>query len=104
MDTTRANGELIANIIISIAQWERRIIGEGMREALEEKRRTGARLGRPEGAGFESIPAEVVRRIRRMRLRGMSLTAIADRLEADGVSTARGGKWRAGTVQRVLER
>jgi DNA invertase Pin-like site-specific DNA recombinase len=104
VDTTRANGELIANVVISIAQWERRIIGERTREALEEKRRSGTKLGRPEGSGFESISAQVVRRLRRMRARGMTFVAIANRLDADGVPTARGGKWRAGTVQRVLER
>jgi DNA invertase Pin-like site-specific DNA recombinase len=104
VDTTRANGELIANIVISIAQWERRIIGERTRAALEEKRRAGVRLGRPPAKGFESIPVDVIRKMKRMRSRGLSLTAIARRLEADGVPTARGGSWWAGTVQRALER
>jgi DNA invertase Pin-like site-specific DNA recombinase len=104
VDTTRANGELIANIIISIAQWERRIIGERTRDGLAEKRAQGAVLGRPEGPGFESISPNVERRIKRLRAKGLSLTAIATVLTEDGVPTARGGQWRAGTILRVLDR
>jgi len=47
IDTTTATGELIAHIMASLAQWERRIIGQRTREALAVKRSLGVRLGRP---------------------------------------------------------
>ena len=41
-------------------------------------------------------------RIADMRERGMTLQAIADRLNAEGVPTLRGGaKWRPSSVQRA---
>jgi hypothetical protein len=49
--------------------------------------------------------AAAVRRIQRPRARGLSLRAIAERLNQDGVPTAQGGKqWYAATVRQVLLR
>jgi hypothetical protein len=46
-----------------------------------------------------------VRRIRRLRARGLSLRAIADELNDGDVPTAQGGKqWYAATVRGVLLR
>jgi peptidoglycan hydrolase-like protein with peptidoglycan-binding domain len=46
---------------------------------------------------------EVAARMRRMRESGMSLRAIADQLNTEGVPTLRGGaQWRASTVQSML--
>jgi peptidoglycan hydrolase-like protein with peptidoglycan-binding domain len=46
---------------------------------------------------------ELADRIRRMRAEGMSLRAIADTLNAEGVPTVRGGeRWRPSSIQSVL--
>lgn len=103
IDTTSATGEMQANMLAVLAQWERRLIGERTRDALAAKKRQGVRLGRPVGPGFESIPGDVRRRIRNLGRRGHGPTEIARRLAADGVPTARGGAWRASTVQQVLD-
>jgi len=51
------------------------------------------------------MPKKVVNRIRRERAAGQSLAAIADRLNADGVPTAQGGRrWYPATVRYTLER
>ena len=48
VDTSTINGELIANIIMALAQWERRIIGQRTKLALGQvKHRGEVKLGRP---------------------------------------------------------
>jgi DNA invertase Pin-like site-specific DNA recombinase len=56
--------------------------------------------GRP---GLAAIAPDLVARIATMRERGLSLQAIADALDADGVPTQRGGaRWRPSSVQAAL--
>ena len=98
VDTTTASGEMIANVLASLAQWERRLISERTRAALQVKRAQGVRLGRP-----EQIDAALRRRIVRMRRKGSGLSAIAAVLNDEGVPTARGGvRWYPSTVRAVL--
>ena len=83
-----------------------------------EKARGEKRLGNPRGfAGkvyreggkararmADDFAARVGPLVRRMRQEGLSLRAIAARLTAMGVRTARGGEWAAATVKGVLDR
>ncbi|MGO9976236.1 MAG: recombinase family protein [Solirubrobacteraceae bacterium] len=56
--------------------------------------------GRP---GLSSVDPELVQRLALLRGRGLSLQAIADALNADGVPTPRGGaEWRPSSVQAAL--
>jgi DNA invertase Pin-like site-specific DNA recombinase len=73
LDLSTPQGELVANVIASVAQWERRIIGERTRDTLAIKRQQGVRLGRP-----RTMPKAVIRRIERERAKGRSLRQIAD--------------------------
>lgn len=99
LDTSTDTGRLVAQIMGSIADWERRRIAARTREALQVKRDNGWR------PGTVLIPADVSARILDMRDRGSSLEAIAAALNADGVPTARGGKqWYRSTVKMVLDR
>ena len=99
VDTTTPAGEMIANSVANFSQFERRLIGQRTKDALAVKRAQGVRLGRP-----RVMSARVVKRIESLRGKGVSIRRIADRLNADGVSTAHGGaKWHASTVQKVLE-
>jgi DNA invertase Pin-like site-specific DNA recombinase len=97
-DTGTDSGMLLAGIMGSVAAWERERIANRTREALAAKKAQGARLGRP-----VTLPDTVRRRIAKERARGRTLTAIAERLTADGVSTSQGGtRWYASTVSSVL--
>lgn len=99
LDTTTPAGEMVANVILSTAQYERRLIGERTRVALAAKRAEGVRLGRP-----QSLSDAVVCRVVDARDAGRSFRAIAAELEADGVPTARGGiRWHASAVRAVCE-
>ena len=98
VDTTTPAGELVANVMASVAQWERRAIGARTREALAAKKAAGVQLGRP-----RSVSDDVVARIVRERESGRSLPMIAKGLNDDGVPTARGGiRWYPATVRSAL--
>ena len=100
VDTSTASGEAMANMLATFAQFERRLIGQRTKEALAIKKASGVRLGRP-----PTVPRAIVRRIRRLRARGLSFRAIADALNQSGVPTAQGGaRWYAATVRHVLLR
>lgn len=100
LDLSTPQGELVANVIASVAQWERRIIGQRTKEALAVKKAQGVRVGRP-----PTLPAKVVTRMQRERAAGKSLSAIADGLNAAGVPTAQGGRrWYPATVRYTLRR
>jgi DNA invertase Pin-like site-specific DNA recombinase len=98
VDTTTPQGEMVANVMASFAQFERKLIGQRTREALAIKRLQGVRLGRP-----PILPVGIRRRIQHERSRGRPLAAIARDLNADGTPTAHGGtRWHVSTVQGVL--
>jgi hypothetical protein len=66
------------------------------------KRAEGVKLGRPRSA---AVTASTVKRIRRQRSSGWTFQRIADKLNADGIPTARGGsEWRPSSVQAILGR
>ena len=73
-----------------LAEWRRPV----------RPRRKPERTGRP-----PAVAPDVVQRIRDAHAAGLSLRQIADRLNADGTSTAHGGaRWWASTVRSILGR
>jgi DNA invertase Pin-like site-specific DNA recombinase len=99
VDTSTPAGEAMAHVLATLGQFERRLIGQRTREALAAKKASGVRLGRP-----PSVPQSVVRRIQRLRARGLSLRAIAE-LNESKVPTGQDGKrWYAATVRHILLR
>lgn len=100
VDLSTPAGEFLASVMASAAQWERRIIGQRTKDALAVRREQGVQLGRP------ALPKDALgRRIALMRKRGMTLQAIADKLNLEGEPTLRGGReWRPSTVRAVLNR
>ncbi len=100
VDTTTPAGEMVASLMASFAQYERRIIGVRTKEALAVKKAEGVRLGRP-----PSLPQQVVDRIHSERAAGATYRAISEGLQADQVPTAQGGaSWHPATVRSVLMR
>lgn len=98
LDTSTTTGRMVAHILAAVAEAEREVIGQRTSAALIAKRRRGEHVGRR-----STLPTEVVERITTARTNGMTLTAIADSLNADEVPTAQGGsRWYASTVRAVL--
>ena len=97
VDTSTAAGEMVAHVMASFAQFERRLIAERTAAALQAAKKRGQRLGRP-----ITLPEVIRQRIARERAQGRTLQAIADRLNEEGIPTARGGQWGTSSVQKVL--
>lgn len=98
VDTTTPSGEVMAHVAAAFAQYERRLISDRTKVALEAVRRRGVRLGRP-----RSVSTILLARIVSERRSGATLAAIADRLDADGIPTAKGARrWYPATVAAVL--
>jgi DNA invertase Pin-like site-specific DNA recombinase len=99
VDTTTPSGKMVAQIMMVLAEWEREMIGDRTRRALEQARAQGTRLGRPSGVSDETL-----RLIRILRNSGKSFGAIAHALDLEGVATGQGGQWHAATVKKLYER
>lgn len=95
-DTESDDGRLAAHMLIEVSRWERVRLSERTRNGLEAARMRGKSTGRRS----VSDDPDLSERIARMRAQGMTLQAIADRLNEEGVPTVRGGaKWRHSSVQ-----
>jgi len=98
VDTSTPSGEMLASVMMTFAQYERRLAGERTSLALQAKKAAGHRLGRP-----RTLQSEVSQRIVLAAEAGETPTQIAGGLNHDAVPTARGGKrWYPSTVLAVL--
>ena len=97
VDMTTPAGEMLANVLASFAQYERRLISQRTRDALQALKSQGRRLGRP-----RAVSAATAAHIGRWRAAGASWQGCADALNAAGVATGHGGRqWYASTVRAV---
>jgi DNA invertase Pin-like site-specific DNA recombinase len=96
LDTSTDAGRNTARAIASVAGWEHERLSERTRKGLAAARAKRHASGGGSAPDWESIR----KRIATMRADGMTLQAIADTLNAEGVPTQRGGaKWRPSSVQ-----
>ena len=96
IDTRQPEGRLAARAITEVSDWERQRIADRTRSGLAAARSRSAGGSRP---SVRDDP-QLSRRIGSMRADGMSLQAIADTLNEEGVPTLRGGRhWRPSSVQ-----
>lgn len=102
------------HIYAALAEQEREFISARTKAALVEAKARGVKLGglrdatmkRNEvlKANADARAEKVAGLILPLREAGKPLREIADRLNAAGVATARGGSWQASQVKRVLDR
>lgn len=88
---------MMASVLATFAQFERRLIGQRTKDALAVKKANGVKLGRP-----REIYPETVEQMRELHERGLSAAGIARQLNEEGVATPRGGRWHHGGVVRAL--
>jgi DNA invertase Pin-like site-specific DNA recombinase len=99
IDTSTPVGDQLAATLITLSEWGRERIAQRTRSGLAEIRASGQSVGRP----AVSDQPDLADRIHAMRAAHMTLQAISDRLNAEGVPTLRGGaKWRPSSVQAAL--
>jgi site-specific DNA recombinase len=99
LDATTATGRLMMNVLASVSQWEREVIGERTREAMQHLKANGQVYSRP-----VVDDAATLARIQALRGAGATHQAIADTLTREGLPTARGGAWAAATVLGLVRR
>lgn len=100
MDTSTSGGELMANVMAAVAQWERDVISERTSAALRAAQARGVHVGRP-----ATLSKDAELRLYELRALGFSHARVAAQLNAERVPTAHGGAaWHATTVARILNR
>jgi len=109
-DTCTANGRMVMNILATIAQWERDIISERTREAMQFMKNS-LRLVGAVPFGFDLVEGElapnpdemgVVKDVAEMKQGGLSYQKIAAYLNKRHVPSKNGSKWYPKTVMGVL--
>jgi len=98
VDTSTPTGRLVANVMMSVAEWEREIIGARTSAAMQAAKRRGQRFGIP-----SALPATTAERLLHLR-RNLTLQQTADALNAEGLTTATGERWSVNTVAKVHKR
>lgn len=97
VDTSTSGGRFVANVIASVAAWERDVIRERTKAAMRALPRE-RRNGRP------CFSDEVLIRARALRASGLTLAQVGKHLEAEGVHPPRGGQAiHASSVRRMLD-
>lgn len=101
VDTTTANGKLVAGILMQVAEWEAEVISERTKAAMSAAKTRGAKFGKP-----SPLPAKTLSTIRRLRKRGLGAPRITAWLNDHDVPTpsGKGARWHVVQVQRVLGR
>ena len=124
-DNPHAN-RLTLHILAAVAEAEALAISQRTKAALNAYRARGGKLGaelpqcrnltadaRAKGASNSAVAhakaadeayVDLAPTVRTWRTEGLTLTAIAERLNADGHTTRRGRPWNAVQVSRVLDR
>jgi DNA invertase Pin-like site-specific DNA recombinase len=104
--------QLMRGIVDVFAQYERALIRARTKAALAVKRTRGEKTGgavpygsriAADGVHLEADPDEaaVVARARALRAEGLTLRAVAARLEAEGFTPRGGGRWHPQTVANI---
>lgn len=113
IDTATPMGEMIFTVLASMAAQERQVITERTHGGRREKALKGGFAGgaapygyqRDKDGGLVVVEAEaaIVRRIFAEREAGRTLQAIADGLNADGLTSKRGGPWNVSSVHYIAD-
>ncbi len=121
LDTGTPQGQFVLTMFAAISQLERDLIAQRTSDALSERGKINGEKGGRLPYGYKRVfeiqdekrictsieidegHSTVVRRIVSMDKRGLSLREIASRLNTEQISSPRGGKWFASSVDAVLK-
>jgi len=113
IDTTSASGRMIFRILAVLGEFERDLVSERTRSALQYKKAQGERVGNiAYGYQLEADGKTLVENtdeqraltlIGQLRETGYSLRAIATRLNQDGMTTRKGTVWKHQYVSSLLK-
>ncbi len=114
IDTRSAAGRLVLNVLASVSQWEREVIGERTKTAMahmkERREYTGGRPPygmrlRADGRTLDEDPAEqaVMAEAQLARARGMSLREVVAHLDTEGMKSRRGTSFSLSAVSKMVK-
>ena len=110
IDTRTAGGRLVLNVLASVSQWEREVIGERTSVAMRHMQSEGRYIGGNVPYGFHLVDGElvehdaeqeVIAEARKLRTAGLSLRAVAERLSKRGFKTRSGRAFIHTQVARI---
>lgn len=110
LDTSTAAGRLVANVMMSVGQWEREVNSERTKAGMAQKKREGIRFGRPRWNQQTTRPEEAERarialaRLRELRAKGATYRTIAATLNDEGIVGIQGGSWTHHSCRLALKR
>lgn len=96
--TSTPTGKLVTNVKMSVAQWERRVIGERTSAAMQAVKRQGRHMGR-----VSVLPQDTGDRLLTLRA-AHALADTAAALKAEGRTTATGLPWTINGVAKAQSR
>jgi site-specific DNA recombinase len=111
IDTSTASGRMCLNLMMTVYQWEREVISERTKAALQYKKSKGQPLGSAkfgENVTQENIlpnleEQKIINSILELRSSGGTLQQIADYLNENEITSKRGGIWHQRTVKNVID-
>ena len=110
-DTCTANGRMVMNILATIAQWERDIISERTKDAMQFMK-SGLKLVGAIPYGFDSKDGDltpnsgemaILGKVVNLRAKRKSYQKIAEYLNRKRIPSKNGGKWHSKTVMGVVK-
>lgn len=110
IDTRTAGGRLVLNVLASVSQWEREVIGERTSVAMRHMQAEGRYTGGQAPYGFRlvdgellehDVEQEVIAEARKLRASGLTLRAVAGELSKRGFTTRTGRAFAATQVSRI---
>jgi site-specific DNA recombinase len=111
IDTSTAAGRMCLNLMMTVFQWEREVISERTKVALQHKKSKGQPLGSAKfGEDINKVnlspnsdQQQVINLIIQLRSTGNTLQQIADYLNQNNYLTKRSKSWYPKTVKNVID-
>lgn len=111
IDTRSANGRLTLNVLMSVSQWEREVIGERTSEAMRHMQAQGQYIGGGAPYGYRLVDGEqvvddieqaVISEARELRASGLSLAKVAAELDKRGFRARNDKRFAAQQIKRMV--
>ena len=113
LDTKSATGRLVMNMLATVSQWEREVISERTREALQQKKSNGKRYcsNAPFGKEFDADGNMVDSEkeisdfglMQQLRTSNFTYGEICERLEFDGIISRSGKPYSRSFIGKLLK-
>ena len=111
IDTGKMEGELMLSIMSSLAEDESRSLSENNKWSIQKRFQNGTYVIGTPAYGYKNVDgkmvideekAAIVRRMFASVMEGKSGAKIANELQAEGIPTARGGKWQSSVIINMI--